>query len=297
MFKFYNIELEDTICHRLPNWSLDNTYSYRSWYHEDIAGKDRLLITIGDSWTWGDHLGIIDWDNYTDDPIRLTQIFGRHLSNMLDADWVNIAEPGCSNYWMIERLVDITPAIKESKYKSIDIVITLTEDLREAEFSRRYDVTTPYTQFFNQSESLREFLIKVEQMLLEKLKKCISELPGINFYISRAFTDFLTTDNIIIPKTWCDVIQDDISRSDYIKPVSFITEMAIKPLTKKYIDRAELDKQIKFKSEFLEIMETVTNRWNFLGNRIHNLRGSTSHPTPSGHELWANYLHKYIVRS
>ena len=56
---------------------------------EDISGKSTLLVTIGDSWTWGDGI-----DN------RVNNVYGRRLSNMLNSDWINIAWPGTANNWI-----------------------------------------------------------------------------------------------------------------------------------------------------------------------------------------------------
>ena len=81
MYKFYKeLTFEDSIDHKREKWDANDPYSFRQWYSEDIQNKDTLLVTVGDSWTWGDHLGSIDWDKSVDDPIRLTQVFGRKLA-------------------------------------------------------------------------------------------------------------------------------------------------------------------------------------------------------------------------
>jgi hypothetical protein len=293
-FKFLNnLRLEDVIVHgTLDNWSVGNPYSYRTWYSEDIQGRDTLLITVGDSWTWGDHLGTIDWDKSVNDPIRLQQVFGRLLADKLDADWVNIAEPGCSNYWMIEKLQDIEQNIINAKYKNIKVVITLTEDLREATYTKRFDVVKPYQHFWNTSKSIAGFLIKVEDFLLHNLEEYANGVTNAEFYVSRAFTDNWppTQSSLLLDSTWCDVIQQKVNYSNYTKPVPFIGQMSINPLTKNFID--SLDSQTKqiYREEFLEIMQLVEQRWNFLGASDYNLKGSTCHPNPDGHALWADYL-------
>jgi len=263
--------------------------SYRSWYSEDIRGQDTLLITVGDSWTWGDHLGNIDWNQAFDDPVRLEQIFGRHLADMLSADWVNLAEPGCSNYWMLEQLQDIEPLLAKHRYRRAVVVITLTEDLREATYTRRFDVDTPYQEFYNTTQSLEEFLITVEQFLLDNLEAYANQLPNVEFYVARAFTDFWPTNSsaLLLDKTWCDVIQDHVQFNNYARPVPFVAQMAINPLTQKYL-------KDEYKQEFLDIMQRIETRWQFLGVSEYNLKGSTYHPNPSGHRLWADYLFTQI---
>ena len=292
MFKFYTtLTFEESIDHRHIDWSPDNIHSYRQWYEEDIQGKDTLLIQIGDSWTWGDHLGTIDWDKSSNDPCRMEQIVGRQLSRLLDSDWVNLARPGCSNYWMLEKLQDIQPFIQQSNYKKIYVVVTLTEDLREAQYTRRINVGATYQGMWNRSIGITDFLVQVEHYLLQHLEQYFSQLPMVSAYVQRAFTDVwpANTSPLLLDKSWCDVIQDNFNFNNYQKPVPFIGQMAVDPLTEKYISQNP-----ERKAEFLDIMDLVGTRWNFLGASPYNLKGSTCHPNPEGHRLWAEYLYSQI---
>jgi hypothetical protein len=75
------------------------------WYHESVHGHDRLLITVGDSWTWGDSLGAVDSENLLDDrEYRTTHIYGHGVAQTLGADFLMLANPGCSNVWMHDQL-------------------------------------------------------------------------------------------------------------------------------------------------------------------------------------------------
>lgn len=293
MFKFYHtLSFEESIDHRQPNWTADNVYTYRQWYEEDIQGRDTLLITVGDSWTWGDHLGCIDWNSASNDPVRLTQIYGRLLSNFLGSDWVNLARPGCSNYWMLEKLEDIRPCIEQSTYKKIYVVVTLTEDLREAQYTRRINITEPYQQMWTGSDSIEGFLRQVENYLLLNLETYFKGLPQVQAFVSRAFTDTWpgNTSPLLLDKTWCDVIQDHVNFDNYQRPVPFIGQMSTDPLKEKYIRN-----NVERKLEFLDIMERVGTRWQFLGSSTYNLKGSTCHPNPAGHRIWAEYLYYKIA--
>jgi hypothetical protein len=291
MFKFYNnLTFEDSIDHALTGWSPDNIYSFRQWYTEDIQEKDTLLVTVGDSWTWGDHLGSIDWDKNNDDPVRLQQIFGRKLADKLLADWVNLARPGCSNYWMLEQLEDVEQHFHRVKdqYKKIIVVVTLTEDLREANYTRRINVEDPYREMWNKSNSIVDFLKSVESYLFGNLEMYFNRLPFVQAHVSRAFTDSWNTSPLLLDKTWCDVMQDLFKFNNYQRPVPFIGQLSTGALNNKYITT---DAQ---KIEFLNIMSVVETRWQFLGASTYNLKGSTCHPNPAGHQLWADYLFSKI---
>ena len=159
MFKFYNtLSFNESIDHKQNDFDPNRIETFRQWYSEDIRDRDTLLITVGDSWTWGDHLGNIDWNKASDDPCRLQQIYGRLLADKLNSDWVNLARPGCSNYWMLEKLQDIGHHFINSTYKKIYLVIALTEDLREATYTRRIQIDHIYQQMWLDSTSIKHFL-------------------------------------------------------------------------------------------------------------------------------------------
>jgi hypothetical protein len=299
-FKFLNnYKLADVItADTLQNWGLEvgtglgidtDQYNFRTWYYEEINNKDRLVITVGDSWTWGDHLGNIDWDKAIDDPIRLKQVFGKLLADKLNADWVNIAMPGCSNYWMLGQLELIEQHLHRVKdqYKQIDIVVTLTEDLRETTHTEPIDIDRVYKYLWSRSKSLNGFLIKVEDFLMFNIEHFAQKIPFVNIHVSRAFTDFWpqTQSELMLDKTWCDVINANSVGLPYAKTVPFIGQLSINPLTERFIQNDN-----EMRHEFLDIMEHVTKRWEFLGQSEYNLKGSTCHPNPAGHALWSNYL-------
>ena len=57
MFKFYNtLSFEQSLDSNSPDRDPANIYAYRQWYEEDIQQRDRLVVTVGDSW-----LGAIIW--------------------------------------------------------------------------------------------------------------------------------------------------------------------------------------------------------------------------------------------
>jgi hypothetical protein len=299
MYKFYNnLSFEQAIDHKQQNWNIDDPYSYRCWYEEDVTEKEILVITVGDSWTWGDHLGVIDWDKASNDPCRMEEIAGRVLSNRMRADWVNIARPGCSNYWMIEQLINIEDHLHRvrNKYKQIYVVVTLTEDLRESTYARRINVDKPYQEFWDNSNSIKEFLVKVEGYLFYNLEEFFKRVPFVNAKVSRAFTDVWpeNTSPLLLEKTWCDVIQDNIQFDRYWKPVPFVGQMAIDPLNEKFMSQLSGQRELRYKEEFLDIMDRVGRRWNFLGASDYNLKGSTYHPNAAGHRLWGDYLYVHI---
>jgi hypothetical protein len=66
-----------------------------------------LLVTIGDSWTWGDSLGKCRYGHDDDLEARKNQCFGKTMSQELEADWLNIGFCGAGNGYIIKCLDDL----------------------------------------------------------------------------------------------------------------------------------------------------------------------------------------------
>ena len=87
-------------------------------------GKKNLVITIGDSWTWGDSLGNIPATKQDDLQARQTQCYGRHIANELNADWLNCGYCGYGNIRIIQKLYelvtgDYSELITKQQYNSV----------------------------------------------------------------------------------------------------------------------------------------------------------------------------------
>jgi hypothetical protein len=194
---------------------------------------------------------------------------------------------------MLEQLIDIKAHLDTAKdrYKKIYLIVNLTEDLRESKYTRRINIDSLYQTFWKESQSITDFLVRVEKHLFSKLETYQLTVPYVEMHFARVFTDVWpeNTSPLLLDKSWCDVIQDRIQFRNYQQPVPFIGQMSIDPLTEKFIST-----QPERKLEFLEIMERVGTRWNFLGASEYNLKGSTCHPNPAGHQLWADYLYTQI---
>lgn len=71
-------------------------------------GKSTLVISVGDSWTFGDSLGTIEQDPWHDDyEARSTQSYGRLVADELDADWLNYGYCGGNNITVITLLSNL----------------------------------------------------------------------------------------------------------------------------------------------------------------------------------------------
>jgi len=116
----------------ISNLSVGHQHTFKGvkWYHEQENGSDCLLIAAGDSWTWGDSLGLSRAGEFDDYDHRTSHVYGNLLARQLDSDFINIGLPGYSNLVILEKLEQVLSSIDKS-YQKIYVVVSLTESGRD----------------------------------------------------------------------------------------------------------------------------------------------------------------------
>jgi hypothetical protein len=239
----------------VPSWSMiNNPYYYKP------RDSNQLIITVGDSWTYGDSLGKTKVRNGIDDAeYRLEHVYGNILTEQLGADWMNLALPGGSNYCMLNWLGQLLD--HRYKYGRVTCVITLTESGRHEEITwARGNLLQP---------ALHNIVLKTYGMVNELR----SRYPRVIFKVAHNFTD--RVNDTVIERSWLEVLtgqqlQNDthIVISDHIKQLNYERTY---PDTPDVIDRA-------------------LKRIDVLDSCEYCNKEDSRHPTEQGHSLWANYL-------
>ena len=240
----------------IPQWSMiKNPYHYKS------RDSNQLIITVGDSWTYGDSLGSTKVRNGIDDTeYRLDHVYGNLLTEQLEADWMNLALPGGSNYCMLNWLGQLLD--HRYRYADVTCIITLTEAGRHEE------------QRWAQGDSLQTALNDIVLKEYSMVKELRLRFPKVVFKVAHNFTDSLPGHNII-ERTWLEVLTDRqlqdntyIVISDHIKQLNY---------ERTYPDT-------------VEVIDRALKRIDILDACEYCCREDSRHPTEQGHQLWANYL-------
>lgn len=245
---------------KVPKWSMiDNPFSYQH------VTDDMLLITVGDSWTYGDSLGNTKVRNGIDDTdYRLSHVYGHLMSKELNSSWVNLALPGGSNALMLSWLDTFLNNII-LPYKEIVCVITLTESGRHEEL-QMIDRT-----LITQQEVLEDILantyydIKVLEKKHEKIK----------FVVGHNFTDGNNSTIDLCNMTWLEAMLDkEIQNNTYIVVSDHIEQM---------------NYERRFPDVF-DIIDRAEARIDLLDSCVHCYKEDSRHPNETGHAIWADYL-------
>lgn len=257
---------------------------------QNIQGQDTLLVTIGDSWTWGDSLSddLRDGVNFAhpylvarcwDQAVRRKLCYGAHLSKYLGADWINYGFPGYSNIYILERFARALRDPEVQKYSEVYFVLCLTETGREWAWHQ------PPEDFAGIESDY--FCAESEKYIVDKMLEVYGERDLNKLIICRNFTcSYPTTkyhtDHL---KPWVqlnwehDSVDVELGAMLMAGPA---TQIGIGPLC------------------FMETYEEYAKRkhfhldalYKFLEQSKFHHHKATKHPTAESHKLWAKYLYK-----
>jgi len=243
--------------YEVPAWSLvNNPYHYR------YKDSNNLLITVGDSWTYGDSLGQTKVREGRDDTAyRLDHIFGNLLSNQINCNWINLALPGISNSLMLKWAEH--SIVSSQSFKSIVCVITLTESGRHEDL-RLIDRKLPTQQ---------AVLENILQQTYNDVTVLRLRYPRVKFIVAHNFTDSI--DDTVCNRTWLEVmLGQQIQNGTHVVISEHIEQM---------------NYEARF-PDVLDIIDRANNRLTLLDRCEYCFKEDSRHPTERGHALWAQYL-------
>lgn len=264
-----------------------------SWAWVDIAfnqdvGSDLTLLTVGDSWTWGDELGGssgLQSNPISNTEYRLSKCFGNLLSQRLNANWVQLALPSGSNEWITTEAEKLCHQIAKQT-KQLIIVVNFSDHGRE--LNDPYSTTADfYRELFEQEMPITDCLRLVETTYYKRLSR-LAGYENVQVIANSTFTQTLKThkfpDLYQPEKTWLELLCDTTS-SCYMHTTG-AWEL------NQFLNKNDLMTD-GYKQQMNEIYFPA------MENRTKDMKSSPfllerCHPNEQGHEIWAEYLYNYI---
>jgi len=263
----------------------------------NIEGKN-LVVSFGDSWTWGDSLNNskIHPDNDNEE-YRLNNVYGGLIAKKINANFVNISFPGAGNYWILDRFrIFVDKQVKQlsKQYENVYVVITLTEIGRLLEFEKYTNELS-----IDNHDDYNSVLKNLEKFDFDIINDLSKNLPSnIKVFVGRNFTDTfddnkkLLTNVRYIKDTWLDLLFKEQNFS-YKKNCRIVSIIGHEPFYNYMTNN--VSNKWHFKDWFTtNILEPGLERITLLEKSKLNYKKATKHPTEEGHAIWANYLETYI---
>jgi|TARA_R110001592_G_scaffold25483_1_gene96756 lysophospholipase L1-like esterase len=292
---------------QFSTYNLDEKYSF-DFLKE---GKDILVVTIGDSWTWGGGLNGTD-PKVEDDfqkTLRLNEVYGAKVAKALDADFLNLSAPGESNGWIANYFEKLVDDFDFSPYKKVFVVITMSEVARE--WMDENDVEVDYYNFCADIKSIDDFFAKQSEKISNKVieieqKAKQKNLPMVVLKSIAFVEDNYPKGFVNVDKTWQECLLDADNKK-YEKFGLYLCQTAVVEKLHWLLEYNNHyyvgNKKVKrdnptlpeetFKIQRLGLLDKI-DKFNYL---IYNSNTNTwisevnrGHPTATGHTIWANYI-------
>lgn len=114
-------------------------YNHEGFSHKNVGiyckgVSKKLLIVVGESWTYGDslHPYIKAIDGKDNIPYRISTIFAGKVANYLNSDLLLFAEPGDANinYWLkLEKMLEFV--YEQNYYDDVYLIVQMTSPGRD----------------------------------------------------------------------------------------------------------------------------------------------------------------------
>lgn len=280
--------------------------------------SNNLLITIGDSWTWGDSLGDLSIRYRSD------HIYGKYISEHLGSDWLNYGYCGSGNnalFLVLEYILTIVSsefkkksdfAISENAIKSNITLLNLLGgflgDLTKTLFLKKYQ---KIYVCFTLSETGRDFnkeakgstvveLLNQDEILLsENFKKIEKNCSNLFLITARNFSSSFNNSlrSINLEKNWIQInfehnYVNGFNNHGYtfndINKTGTVSGIGFQEIEK--LDHADKKQYI------VDQIDSVDRLWYWLRNNPLNYNKATCHPTEESHRLWAEYLCQHLKK-
>jgi hypothetical protein len=304
----------------------------RSWYHESTTGSPQLLITAGDSWTWGDSLGktTLEFDDYE---YRTRHIYGTQLAQLLGSDLVNVGLPGRSNLNIIENVNLVLRNLKR-KYDSIQVVFTLTEVGREIvdvvglleNGSHYQDVWQgpdwpPYNQLINATASAEQLAIVKQETqgtlfghsinLFLELRQATSLNELFCIVEQYTFQELKTccADNnvkYIVARNFSDTFESNnnnhLVKDKWVDIIAQQGQLTYYPNPVRCLTQMSIAPMVQLckhldldlKEQWIDMLESAEQAVNWLDSSPYNSKRASKHPLEQAHLWWAEHLYKQL---
>ena len=228
-----------------------------------------LVITCGDSWTWGADLTPSDNEEF-----RVTHAYGNIVSDRLGADWLNLGQSGSNNFFIAERIEELSNIIPSLNYNKIYLICTFTEIGRS--FNSHHDVYLDYVNWFN-NNSIYNFLNFLNAECVRRIKQ-VAIKHNIKLVIGTNFIDAVGIDaDVLLPLPWFRLLDIDCPVKGYagttgVKRLQSVTEF--------------VNDTSSYKIWMNELIDTSY----YIDQVCASPTLVTQHPQSSGHKIWAEYI-------
>jgi hypothetical protein len=235
--------------------------------------SDTLVVTIGDSWTWGSDLAL------DDDEFRIQHVYGNIVSTRLSADWLNLGQAGSNNFFIAEKTEELGKIINQLRYKKVYMICTFTELGRS--FDSQHDNYIDYINWFK-NNPIDNFLNFLNAECVRRIKQ-IAKTCNIRLIIGTNFVDAIGIDtDVLLPIPWFRLLGIECPIKGYSGTTGVKRLQAVSQF-------------VKNDAEYKKWMIDLINQAKYVDQTTNSQKLINQHPDADGHKIWAHYVLEHIL--
>ena len=283
-----------------PVGPLHSHHEEHVWPYDYVdRSSDTLLVTIGDSWTWGAGIDSVHNDaldfSKEEDKSRVEHLYGNLVAKDKNYNWLNLGFYSAGNQWMANKVFELRALSPLLEFKEIIVMVNLTSTGRW--FNTWQDSLTDYKKYF-QSNKMSEpmdfenFFIDLNRKVLQDIKLLTISADNIRLLVGTNAIDHfgfdVLTDQDIIPLPWYSLL----SKTDL--GGVFVDMESIKYLPNVENVLCNSDQKLAFQKWMMDKISQA-ERQNIMLNTMDHVAEDKVHPDHNGHRLWADYILKEVL--
>jgi len=302
-----NKELNDAILSSCTQ-KINNCTNRFNPYNFKCVNSDTLLVTLGDSWTWGSEVaGYHDFVNFqlahweisqdvmtNTNPDRINNLFGYTISDTIKADWLNLGVPGMGNMQIANQIQTLSNVIPSLTYSKIIIIVTLTEVGRW--FNTNCDTTLNHSEILKIVERTNDpdqLLCELNRIAINRIIRSVENFSNVDLLVGTNFVDHIGLNELsehqYLTTPWYKLLNVEYPTRAYIT-----NEIAWANLMRS-VDDGLIPKNLHLivKPWLLDLIDSAEKSSAKLlaSEHICNFTGRIGpHPNKEGHKIWAKYI-------
>ena len=258
--------------------------------------SDTLIVTIGDSWTWGTDLtncdlGCAHFMRLPDDDYRIKHVYGNVVAEAIGADFLNLGESGSGNWYIVRKMQELQNLHTFLNYKKILIFAVWTELGRD--FDSHHDVDVDYRSWLLDNiktyHDYYRFMKVINNHIAQKISKIISGFgPQTEFWFSTTFVDTIGVEllsNYWMDQTWLQVMCGKNQKTYEPAQCYTVFPWCIEKFDMVFNVAPELDRL-----DWLQWINEITDAANTRLICIRDNNLNLTHPSAVNHQCWADFI-------
>lgn len=284
-----------------PVGPLHSHHEEHIWPYDYVdRSSDTLLVTIGDSWTWGAGISDLNPDatNITaeQNDFRLNCLYGNIISKEKNWNWLNLGFYAMGNQWMVDKVFEFRALLPLLQFKEIIVMINFTSTGRW--FYTFHDSLTDYKTFFQTNrmadvDDYEDFLFGLNKKMLRDINMLTNSETRVKLLVGTNAIDHCGFDVLeeknIIPLPWYRLLSKTNLGG------IFVDMDSIKSLANLENLLSNSDQKIAFQKWMMEKIGQAEKQKTML-NTMDHVAEDKAHPDYNGHRLWAEYILKEIIK-